>query len=199
MNILILGGFLGSGKTTILRSLIQGLTQTGETCAIIENEIGEVGIDDALIGEANLEVKTLFGGCVCCTISGSLVSAIHQIKQEIAPNWVLIEMTGVAMLDSIREVFAAYDSSGLCVYTVSVVDVSRWDMLVGPLEMVFTRQVAGADVVLLNKIDVRVPTREMCESIRALCPDGAIVEVSDHSSDPRAFWNKLTRCFEKQG
>ena len=199
MNVLIIGGFLGSGKTTVVRSLIRQMVARGSKCAIIENEIGEVGIDDALVGEAGLEVTQLFGGCVCCTISGNLVAAVKRIEDEVDPDWVIVEMTGLALMADMKKLFGYYPGEGLGVFTVSVVDVSRWKILTGPLVQVFDAQVEGADVVLLNKVDVAAPGREVYDGIRERCETEHIIECSEQILAQGTMWATLLDAFGVEG
>lgn len=188
MDVLIIGGFLGSGKTTLIRPLIRGLVNAGGTCAIIENEIGEVGIDDEIIKEANLEVTPLFGGCVCCQITGDLLTAIQRIQDEINPDWVIVEMTGLALMDSIRDTFSKYGRDNIAVHTISVADLSRWEHLIGALSRVFDRQVEGADLIFLNKIDLAKPTEETYEKLHELAPEAKIFELPEEKKQPDALW-----------
>ena len=197
MRVLVMAGFLGSGKTTIVRTLIQGLIDEGKTCAIIENEIGEVGIDDALVGEAGLEVTPLFGGCVCCTISGSLIFAVERIEKEIAPDWVIVEMTGLALLKDIKRLFSNYyPNPDVSVHTLSVVDASRWHLLIGPLNLVFSGQVKGAEVSLLNKLDVNPATEEMYTSI-AERSNAIVIEKTPELENGVALWAALEEAFAR--
>lgn len=198
MDVLIIGGFLGSGKTTIIRSLIRGLVDAGSTCAIIENEIGEIGIDDEIIKEANLEVTPLFGGCVCCQISGDLLTAIQKIQDELNPDWVIVEMTGLALMDSIRDTFSKYGRDNITVHTISVADLSRWEHLVGALSRVFDRQVEGADLILLNKTDLAAPTEETYEKLRDLAPGANIIELTEENKQPDTLWALATENFESR-
>ena len=73
MNVLCIAGFLGSGKTTILLEVARSLTEDGVRVAVIENEIGEVGVDGGYVREQGLPVQELFGGCICCTLQIGLV------------------------------------------------------------------------------------------------------------------------------
>lgn len=198
MDILIIGGFLGSGKTTLVKSLIRGLVDDGKTCAIIENEIGEVGIDDAIIEEAGLQVTPLFGGCVCCQISGNLISAIDKIEEEVGPDWVIVEMTGLALMDSIRDTFERYGKADARIHTLSIADLSRWKHLVGALSMVFDRQVEGADVIWLNKTDIAAPTEDTYRVLQEKAPDAIIAELDEASKQPDALWMLLMRNLEER-
>ena len=105
MKLLIFGGFLGSGKTTIIRKVLEGLVSIGQTAAVIENEIGEIGIDDQVLSDAEVSVTPLFGGCACCQISGSLIRAIERIEFELNPDWLIIELSGLAMVGNLKNLF----------------------------------------------------------------------------------------------
>ena len=107
MKLIILGGFLGSGKTTVLLQMAKYLTgenvKSGETkVAIIENEVGEQGIDDKLLKSGNYAVENLFAGCACCTLSGSVPGYIQKIQRELNPEWLIFESTGVGYPASIQ-------------------------------------------------------------------------------------------------
>jgi G3E family GTPase len=194
MKIIIFGGFLGSGKTTVIRRLIKGLVAAGRTCAIIENEIGQEGIDDALLREAKVEITPLFGGCVCCQISGSLIEAVARIQEQVSPDYIIVEMTGLAMIDGIRDLFEKYGRPDVEIRTVCVVDMARWKYLVTALAHIFDHQVAGSDVVLLNKVDVAAPTDRTFETLREKAPLARIVVLDEAMSDPGALWAKLAEC-----
>ena len=109
MRIIILGGFLGSGKTSVLLQLARHLvkreraTSGGVKVAIIENEVGDVGIDDKVLVNEGFSVKNLFAGCACCSLAGELVYSIRMIQKELNPEWLIIEATGIAHPGSMRE------------------------------------------------------------------------------------------------
>ena len=90
MNFLIVGGFLGSGKTSLLLQLIPYMReQLGiEKTVILENEIGKVGIDDRVLAGAGCSVQGMFAGCVCCTMAGELSLTVRAIERDIAPEWI---------------------------------------------------------------------------------------------------------------
>lgn len=194
MNILLIGGFLGSGKTTIIRSLVRGLTNAGLTCALIENEVGQVGMDDLLIDQPGLQVTQLFGGCVCCQISGDLIEALGKIEDQIAPDWVVVEMSGLAMLSELRSTIGQYGRPSFQAVAVTVVDLSRFHLLITALEPVFDHQAEGADIAFLNKADVSPPTRKIFQIVEGKT-GGAVVRVlGEGDKDPDALWALFEGC-----
>ena len=165
MKILLFGGFLGSGKTTIIRAFIDAVL-AGEmgTVAIIENEIGEVGVDDVLLREGSVKITPLFGGCVCCEITGNLIVAVDEIYKQVDPGWLIIELTGVAELLNVKELLEKYSRIGLEIATIAVVDGSRWARLqiIGDF---IRNQVMGCDLIILNKADLCTDTEPVVDSL----------------------------------
>ena len=191
MELLICGGFLGAGKTTLINRLLRGMTARGLTAAVVENEAGREGIDSALVGEGAVRVTPLFGGCVCCQISGALLEAVQTIEDEVRPDWVVVEMTGLALMDGIRDTFRRYGRPGLVLHTLTVVDLARWDKLLRGLEPVIRRQLAGADVVAVNKADLAPLTPGREEAIRARAPGAVLVPLSAAALEPAAAWDLI--------
>ena len=157
MKLIILGGFLGSGKTTVLLQMAKYLTgenvKPGETkVAIIENEVGEQGIDDKLLKSGNYAVENLFAGCACCTLSGSVPGYIQKIQRELNPEWLIFESTGVGYPASIQR--TTQNDLGLDSKICIIVDAKRWIRIEKPLEQLLSGQFENADVVLINKKDL---------------------------------------------
>ena len=155
MRILLFGGFLGSGKTSTILQVAKQITETrNQTVAIIENEIGVAGIDDQLLSGSGFQVKPLFGGCVCCQLAGDLMAAIREMAEKLAPDWVIIEMTGIGVPGNIAAMLRQGDATGIACRTITVVDAERWHILkraVGPL---IHSQLVDSDVVIVNKTDI---------------------------------------------
>ena len=190
MEILIIGGFLGSGKTTVIGKLLRGMVAEGETVALIENEIGEVGIDDVFFEGAGLSVTPLFGGCVCCQISGSLLEATTNIQDTISPDWLVIEMTGLAYMSDMRDLFKRYGRTGITVHTVSVLDSSRWPVLKLAMAHLVESQLEDADVVLINKTDVTPVTEALTAEVTQLSGVAAILPISA-TQENADLWRRL--------
>lgn len=154
MKVILIGGFLGSGKTTFIRYFAKYLVQTlGKQVVIIENEVGEIGIDNQFLAKEGLLVKELFGGCICCQLTGDLTLTINKIAQEYNPDWVLIETTGVAKPDAIISILKKYGKGIDNIYTLIIVDASRWFELIEIMPELIKAQAAMGDVILVNKVD----------------------------------------------
>ncbi len=158
MKILILGGFLGSGKTSVLLQLAEYLVSLEKEyhaeikVAIVENEIGAIGIDDKVLKQAGFNVSNLFSGCACCSLTGELVASIKKIQTELDPQWLIIEATGVAYPGSIKKVIL--DELGLDATILTIADAKRWQRLVNAMELLVSGQLEDTSIVLLNKVDL---------------------------------------------
>ena len=155
VQVLILSGFLGSGKTTVLMQLIAHLHEkhgADYKIAIIENEIGSVSVDSSVISEAGYSVTDMLAGCVCCTLIGQLVPALDALRTDMNPNLIILEATGVATPGSMQE---SIDSHGSYVTRIcTLVDASRWERIKVPLQNLLEGQLEPADVVCINKVDL---------------------------------------------
>ena len=197
MNVIILGGFLGSGKTTTLMQFATYLVGISDPAkeykiVILENEVGEIGIDDQFLRGGGFTVNNLFAGCACCTVSGELVTAADRIRREMAPEWLVIETTGIAYPGLMRENLkgALGLDSSVCVLT----DASRWSRIRLPLENLLRGQIECADIVLINKIDLAAEDAllNMESEIREYNPDTPIVRISALGQVGADVWEMVT-------
>ncbi len=159
MDIMIISGFLGSGKTTVLLRLAKALVEnTGMKVAIIENEVGKIGVDGQMIKAEGLAVKELFSGCICCTLKSSLSRTLVELARDIRPDIVIVEPSGVAVPDMILEAM-----SGTCVpvgktLLINLVDATRSQLIFRkPLLPVVGKGIETADMILVNKADAVGP------------------------------------------
>lgn len=153
-NILILGGFLGSGKTTVLLEIARFMAAHSEKktpVAILENEIGEVDVDGAAVGAGGYAVKSLFAGCACCELLGQLPDAVGGIMEEFNPDLLVVEATGVAVPSSMAHALRPLVER---VRTCVLVDAARWQRIRLPLERLLRSQLEDADVIVVNKCDL---------------------------------------------
>jgi G3E family GTPase len=153
MKLIILAGFLGSGKTTLLlkmaRKYVEGSLQT----AIIENEIGEVGIDGNYLSQEGVEVQELFGGCICCTLSVGLVETIDKISKLYNPDVIIIEATGIARPADIIPIIRQYGKNIDKIKVITIVDSVRYDAVRSVMGPLVEDQARSADTLVINKID----------------------------------------------
>ena len=192
MKILLLSGFLGSGKTSVLLQLAKHIADNtpgeGTKVMIIENEIGEVGVDDKILRAQGLAVKDLFAGCACCTSGGDLIADITTIKETMDPAWIIIEATGVAYPRQIKE--NVERCFKLPVKILSLADASRWKRLKNYMSQLLEGQIECADLALVNKTDLvsEETVKSIAEDVRGFNPTAAIgFTVGNQPIDP-AVW-----------
>jgi G3E family GTPase len=181
MKIILTGGFLGSGKTTFIRHLAEFLVkQEGKRVVIIENEAGEVGIDDKLLSLDGFQVKEISGGCICCQLTAELTVAVGQIMKQFNPQWIIVEATGLAKIASVIDTLKKYGKGFESVYTIVLADAERWQELAEIMPDFVFSQVAAADLVLVNKIDQApaVDLTSIISKIKEVNPQARVESVS---------------------
>lgn len=154
MKLIVIAGFLGSGKTTLILSVATILAhQRRLKVAIIENEIGEIGIDNQYLEMEGLKVKEIQSGCICCELSYDLLETIDKVKNSFNPDVIIIEPSGVANPERILEVL---QHSKLDIHqkkVVVVIDANRFSAILA-LKLPFVQgSFRVADLVVINKID----------------------------------------------
>ena len=151
----ILTGFLGSGKTTLLNRILS--EEHGKRIAVIENEYGEVGIDQALVIDAEEEIFEMSNGCICCTVRGDLIRVLgNLLKRRDKFDYVLVETTGLADPGPVAQTFFMDDEIGsefALDGIVTLVDAAHINQQLGRSDE-STEQIAFADVLVLNKTDL---------------------------------------------
>ena len=154
MHVFIVGGFLGSGKTTVLLDLARLYTGKGKKTAIIVNESGEVGVDGSTIKAEGFSATELPEGCICCTLVGTLQATLRQIKRDIDPDILIIEPTGLALPHKVKDfVHTSMIDEDSC-SIVGLADAERFDLLLEKKEQFYRMQMSGSDIVLINKMDL---------------------------------------------
>jgi G3E family GTPase len=153
LKLLLISGFLGSGKTTLLLEIARRWAAASQKVAIIENEVGEIGIDGQYLRREGLEVQEIFGGCVCCTLAVDLVTTLKKLEESVQPDRVILEATGVARPGDIVPTVRRYAPMVDEIQVLSLVDAPRYDMLLEVMNPLVTAQIGAADIVAVNKID----------------------------------------------
>lgn len=154
MKVIIVAGFLGSGKTTLVLAVAEKLIQAGgKKVSIIVNDFGAVGIDGKVMEKYGLQIMELSSGCICCTLGPDLVKTVHELESNIAPDIVLVEPTGVADPRAIVSALKGYPSDSITITTMVVIDAMRFGVISRALGMQLEAQIRAADIILINKVD----------------------------------------------
>jgi G3E family GTPase len=153
VRLIVIAGFLGSGKTSLLLAVARHLATASCRVAVIENEIGDVGIDGKYVADHGLLVQELFGGCVCCTLSVGLVDTLKNLHRSHRPDFVLLEPTGIAQPSDLATAVERFASWVDGIRVVTLLDAERYDMLMEVMGPLLEGQIANADIVTINKID----------------------------------------------
>ncbi len=150
MKIDIFSGFLGAGKTTLIKKLIQE-AYAGEKIVLIENEFGEIGIDGGFLQDAGVNVTEMNSGCICCSLVGDFSKALQQVAREYSPDRIIIEPSGVGKLsDVIKAVSSAGVENATLNAFCTVVDASKCKMYIKNFGEFFLDQVENASCIILS-------------------------------------------------
>ena len=153
MKIDIIAGFLGAGKTTLIKQLLKEVSKK-EKIVIIENEIGEVNIDSQDLQDLTASIKEVTSGCICCTMATNLKTIIDTLGEEGSVDRIIIEPTGVAILSDVLKIFDYIDDSLYKInLIITVLDVNDLEMFAGNFGMFFTDQIRHSDIIVLSKIE----------------------------------------------
>lgn len=170
MHLIVITGFLGTGKTTFIVKLVTAVMQKGLKVAIVVNEIGQIGIDDQFMKRLGFSVWEVLGGCICCTLAGDLVRTLQELEGNYAPDVVIVEPSGAA---DPRNLFGPLGTTRIQFLTstrrIALLDPLRMDMLMTVLEPLVTSAMRQADLILINKADMASP--EQIEWTRSVAAD----------------------------
>ena len=155
MDLLMISGFLGSGKTTMVLSTIERIIQRKhKKVVVIVNDFGQIGIDGKVMEKFGLEVREMPTGCICCTLGSDLLTTLRDVAEAFAPDLVIIEPTGVADPEAIHETLKLYDGPPIGkVQIVIIVDAVRYPVIVKALERPLKNQLKAANLIVINKLD----------------------------------------------
>lgn len=146
----IISGFLGAGKTTLIKKLLQEALQDSKV-VLIENEFGEIGIDGGFLQESGIEIREMNSGCICCSLVGDFKTSLQEVMATYAPERIIIEPSGVGKLS---DVVQAVENAGEEIEIsgkVTVVDVNKCKMYLKNFGEFFLNQVEAADTILLSR------------------------------------------------
>ena len=145
----IFSGFLGAGKTTLIRKLIAEGYQ-GEKLVLIENEVGEIAIDGGFLKDAGVQINEMNSGCICCTLVGDFTKALKKVMDDYAPDRILIEPSGVGKLSDVAKAVERVEGAHIGA-KVTVVDAGKAKMYMRNFGEFFNDQVQNADLIVLSR------------------------------------------------
>ena len=181
----IYSGFLGAGKTTLIKKLIaEGYN--GQKIVLIENEFGEIGIDGGFLKDAGVEINEINSGCICCSLTGDFKKALLMVDDQYHPDRIVIEPSGVGKLSEVAAaVMAAGEGRFVLGGMTTVVDCKKAKMYIKNFGEFFNDQVATANCVALSRVQMCDPklVEDVVGLIRMLNPNAVILT---------APWDELT-------
>jgi G3E family GTPase len=180
MYVYILGGFLGSGKTSLMLDLTSMYIDRGQKVALLVNESGKVGVDGITMKREGYDAIDMPNGCICCTLASSLQNGLRNIAEDIKPDIILIEPTGLALPHRVKDLvrIAMIDEKETII--IGVVDIQRFDDLILKKTDFFKRQMHECNFILINKSDLSTPERlaEVTDWLASEYPDKPIYSIS---------------------
>ena len=151
IQVTVFSGFLGAGKTTLIKKLLAD-GYKGEKVVLIENEFGEIGIDGGFLKDAGIEITEMNSGCICCSLVGDFGKALVQVKEQFHPDRILIEPSGVGKLsDVVRAIEKIGDPEMIVTGLVTVVDAGKCRIYMKNFGEFFNNQVECAHTILLSR------------------------------------------------
>lgn len=176
----IISGFLGAGKTTLIKKLLADALK-GQQVVLIENEFGEIGIDGGFLKEAGIEIREMNSGCICCSLVGDFGTALTEVIEKYHPDRIIIEPSGVGKLSDVIHAVEGVKTETEVVLNcaTTVVDVTKCKMYLRNFGEFFKNQVEAASTIILSRTDTEKATEEKVEAalalLRELNPDATII------------------------
>ena len=181
----IYSGFLGAGKTTLIKKMIQE-AYAGRKLVLIENEFGEIGIDGGFLQDAGINITEMNSGCICCSLVGDFGKALTQVIEQYAPERIVIEPSGVGKLsDVVAAVQKVTNEEVTLGYTVAVADAGKVKVYMKNFGEFYNNQIETASTIILSRTDA-IPQAKL---------DAAVALLREHNAEATlvvAPWNELT-------
>lgn len=151
----IISGFLGAGKTTLIKKLLKE-SFAGEQVVLIENEFGEIGIDGGFLKDAGIEIREMNSGCICCSLVGDFGVALQEVIEKYHPDRIVIEPSGVGKLSDVtKAVLSIEENTDIEINSLTtVVDVKKCKIYLRNFGEFFENQVEHADTIILSRTDI---------------------------------------------
>ena len=179
----VFSGFLGAGKTTLIKKLISD-GYNGQKLVLIENEFGQIGIDGGFLKEAGIEITEMNSGCICCSLVGDFGTALKEVIDKFAPDRILIEPSGVGKLSDVVAAVEKVEGTEVC-GTVTVIDASKCKIYLKNFKEFYENQIKYAGTIILSRTG-NIAQGKLDTAIEL------IREINDHSQIITTPWEKLS-------
>ncbi|MBR6254204.1 MAG: GTP-binding protein [Clostridiales bacterium] len=179
----IFSGFLGAGKTTLIKKLIAD-GYNGQKLVLIENEFGQIGIDGGFLKEAGIEITEMNSGCICCSLVGDFGTALKEVIDKYAPDRILIEPSGVGKLSDVVAAVEKVEGTEVC-GTVTVIDASKCKIYLKNFKEFYENQIKYAGTIILSRTG-NIAQGKLDTAIEL------IREINDHSQIITTPWEQLS-------
>ena len=179
----IFSGFLGAGKTTLIKKLISD-GYNGQKLVLIENEFGQIGIDGGFLKEAGIEITEMNSGCICCSLVGDFGTALKEVIDKFSPDRILIEPSGVGKLSDVVAAVKRVEGTEIC-GTVTVIDASKCRIYLKNFKEFYENQIKYAGTIILSRTG-NIAQDKLDQAI------ALIREINDHSQIITTPWDDLS-------
>ncbi|MFA9378036.1 MAG: GTP-binding protein [Lachnotalea sp.] len=181
----IVSGFLGAGKTTLIKKLI-GDAFKGEKLVLIENEFGEIGIDGGFLKDSGIEITEMNSGCICCSLVGDFGNALQEVLDKYSPDRVIIEPSGVGKLSDVFKAVKNLNNDEIILNSlVAVVDAIKCKMFMKNFGEFFNNQIESAKTIVLSRTD-KLSDEKLNECVKN------IKEHNEHATIITTPWESLS-------
>ena len=179
----IFSGFLGAGKTTLIKKLIAD-GYNGAKLVLIENEFGQIGIDGGFLKESGINITEMNSGCICCSLVGDFGTALKDVIEQFAPDRILIEPSGVGKLSDVVAAVKRVEGTEIC-GTVTVIDASKCRIYLKNFKEFYENQIKYAGTIILSRTG-NISQEKLDQAI------ALIREINDHSQIITTPWDELS-------
>lgn len=188
----IISGFLGAGKTTLIKNLFKS-SMKNEKVVLIENEFGEIGVDGTFLKESGVEIKEINSGCICCSLVGDFSSSMKEVVEKFNPDRIIIEPSGVGRLSDIIKAVEKVEEELKINIVATVVDGGKCKMYHKNFGEFYNDQIAQAKTVIVSKTEKLSENKinDALEIIRELNPDVTVITTPVSELDPEKVLDTL--------
>ena len=179
----IFSGFLGAGKTTLIKKLISD-GYNGAKLVLIENEFGQIGIDGGFLKESGIEITEMNSGCICCSLVGDFGTALQEVIEKFSPDRILIEPSGVGKLSDVVAAVKRVEGTEIC-GTVTVIDASKCRIYLKNFKEFYENQIKYAGTIILSRTG-NISQEKLDQAVEL------IRAINDHSQIITTPWDELS-------